>query len=80
MEVIDQRQHGRVQSGCIGTSPQEETPNSDSHVTRAENLAMIGELSAARQALESVGLAPGNERVEEPGTPTARKASSRETL
>ena len=26
MEVIDRRQHGRFQSGCIGTSSQEETP------------------------------------------------------
>ena len=53
--------------------------NSDSQVTIAENLAMIGELSAARQALESTGLAPGNRstlnelRKRERRPPTARE-------
>ena len=35
--------------------------NGDSQVARAENLAMIGVLSAARQALVSTGLAPEEE-------------------
>ena len=51
----------------------------NSQVARAENLAMIGELSAARQALESNGLAPGNRntlnelRNRERRPPTARE-------
>ena len=36
--------------------------NGDSQVARAENSAMIGDLSATRQALESTGLVPGQER------------------
>ena len=34
--------------------------DSDQRAARAEKLAMVGELSAARQALESAELAPGN--------------------
>ena len=53
--------------------------NNDSQVARAETFAMIGELSAARQALESSGLVPGNRntlnelRNRERRPPTARE-------
>ena len=71
MEVSSQaasaRQHGKRRRQI-----------NNSQVARAENLAMIGELSAARQALESNGLAPGNRntlnelRNRERRPPTAR--------
>ena len=49
-------------------------PRPDGSAARAEKLTMMCELSAARQALESAGLAPGDrntfKRFKEPSTPT----------
>ena len=56
-------------------------PRTDGSAARAEKLTMMGELSAARQALESAGLAPGDKNtLNVLRNPARRPAAPREPL
>ena len=79
MAVVDRRQYGRFQQAASARIRKRRRQINNSQVARAENLAMIGELSAARQALGLNRLAPGNKntlnelRNRERRPPTARE-------